>query len=156
MNADFINPFIQGVQSVFTSVANEAPALGSLFVKAAPYSAMPVTISLSIIGEITGEVVYTMKEADAFYVASLMMMGMPVTALDEMSQSAVSELGNMISGHVATIFYGKGIKIDITPPSFKLNATAADFPNMAKVSKVICIPLKFSAGQVFEVDIAIV
>ena len=41
--------------------------------------------------------------------ASKMMMGMPVTALDDMSISAISELGNMIMGNAATILLNKGI-----------------------------------------------
>ncbi len=44
-------------------------------------------------------------------------MGMPVTELDDMATSAISELGNMIMGNAATIFSTKGIVIDITPPT---------------------------------------
>ncbi len=44
-------------------------------------------------------------------------MGMPVTELDDMAMSAISELGNMIMGNAATIFSTKGIVIDITPPT---------------------------------------
>ena len=154
MNAAYVNPFIQGAQSVLNTMAHESPALGQVFLKNKPYSSLPVTVEISIIGDIKGEVVYNMKESDACFIASCMMMGMPVAALDEMSQSAVSELANMISGNVATLFFGKGIKIDISPPRFKMNAVAADFPVVSETDKVVCVPLKFSAGHVFEIDIA--
>ena len=42
-----------------------------------------------------------------------MMMGMPVTELDEMSQSALSELSNMLTASAATSFSNLGITIDI-------------------------------------------
>ena len=47
-----------------------------------------------------------------------MMMGMPVTALDDMSASAINELGNMMMGNAATILSTKGIAMDITPPTY--------------------------------------
>ena len=96
-----------------------------------------------------------MSEADACYVASLMMMGMPVAALDDMSQSAVSELTNIISGNVATLFFSKGMKIDISPPRFKINAALSDFNYAGTLDKVVCVPLLFASGNVFEVDIAL-
>jgi chemotaxis protein CheX len=41
----------------------------------------------------------------------------PVEELDEMSKSAISEMGNMIMGNTGSIFASKDINIDITPPS---------------------------------------
>jgi len=84
-----------------------------------------------------------------------MMMGMPVPALDAMSESALSELANMISGNVATLFSGKGIIVDIKPPAFRRNATGSDFPLSAKTPKIVCVPLKFAEGHVFSVDVMI-
>ena len=153
MNAAYINPFIQGAQSVFNTLCKEAPSLGKLFVKSAPYTPSQVSIALNIIGEIHGEVVYNMTELDGYYVASLMMFGMPVTAFDDMTKSAVSELANMISGHVATIFAGKGIKVDITPPNFHLDAAPGVFKAVSKAEKVVCVPLHFNAGPILHVDI---
>ncbi|MCL2708115.1 MAG: chemotaxis protein CheX [Defluviitaleaceae bacterium] len=155
MNAAHINPFIQGAQNVFKKLCNESPALGQVFTKSAPYSPSPVAASLSIIGELRGEAIYNMEVADACYIASLMMMGAAVTELDEMSKSAVSELTNMISGNVATLFFGKGIKIDITPPRFIINATPADFTEIAEGEKIVCVPLRFANGRVFEIDISL-
>lgn len=155
MNAAYINPFIQGAQLVFSTLCNESPALGQVFIKKAPYTPLQVTVAVSIIGDIVGEVVYNMKESDGCFVASKMMFGMPVMALDEMSQSAVSELANMISGNVATIFAGKGIKIDISTPRFMQNATAAHFPGILSADKVVCVPLSFQEGFIFEIDIVI-
>jgi chemotaxis protein CheX len=155
MNVAYVNPFVQGAQSVLTSLCAETPALGQVHLKSAPYTTSTVSIAVAIFGDFTGEVVFNMEEPAGCFIASKMMMGMPVPALDAMSESALSELANMISGNVATLFSGKGILVDIKPPAFRRNATAADFPMSEKTPKVVCVPLKFSDGHIFEVDVMI-
>jgi chemotaxis protein CheX len=155
MNVAYVNPFVQGAQNVITTMCQETPSLGQVYVKSAPYTTSAVTVAVSIHGDFVGEVVYNMEEATGCYIASKMMMGMPVPALDFMSQSALSELANMISGNVATLFSGKGIIVDITPPTFRIGATGADFPLSAKTPKVVCVPMKLGEGHVFSVDVII-
>jgi chemotaxis protein CheX len=155
MNVAYVNPFVQGAQSVLSTLCAETPALGQVHVKPAPYAASQVSVSVAIFGAFSGEVVYNMEESAACYIASKMMMGMPVPALDAMSQSALQELANMISGNVATLFSGKDIIVDIKPPVFRQGATGADFPVAEKTAKVVCVPLKFAEGHVFAVDVMI-
>jgi chemotaxis protein CheX len=153
MDAAKINPFIQGAQMVLNTVCLELPKLGQVFVKKNPYTTMPVTVAISIIGDFVGEVVFNMDEEVGCFIASRMMGGFPVSALDEMSSSAVAEMANMISGNVATLFFGKGFKIDIKPPRFKRDPHANDFPLAGAVEKIVCVPLQFADGHIFELDI---
>ena len=156
MDASYVNAFVQGAQRVFATVCQETPALGKIFLKAKPYQASEVSVSIDIIGQIEGEIVYNMDEATGCFIASRMMMGMPVPTLhDDMAKSAVSELANIISGNVATVFSGKEIIVDIKPPQLRFNATAADFPVSEKVPKIVCVPLQFANGSIFEVDVII-
>jgi len=155
MNVAYVNPFVQGAQSVLNTLCAETPALGQVHVKNAPYSTLPISVSISIFGHFSGEVVFNMEEPAACFVASKMMMGMPVPALDAMSQSALQELANMISGNVATLFSGKGIMVDIKPPTFRRDATEADFPLAPQTPKIVCVPLKFADGHVIAVDVMI-
>ncbi|MCL2225351.1 MAG: chemotaxis protein CheX [Defluviitaleaceae bacterium] len=156
MDASFVNPFVQGAQRVFTTVCQETPSLGKIFVKTKPYVTEEVTVSIDIFGAFEGEVVYTMKEDAGRFIVSQMMMGMPVESLqDDMAKSAVCELANIISGNVATIFSGKEIVVDIKPPQLRFGAKETDFPFIERVSKVICIPMMFQSGHIFEVDVMI-
>jgi chemotaxis protein CheX len=152
MDAAHINPFIQGTQAVCSTICGEAPSLGKLNVKGKPYAPMPITIAVTLIGDIAGDVIFNMAEQDGCFIASRMMGGMPVAALDEMSQSAVSEMANMISGNVATLFAGKGVSVDISPPRFKLNAQASDFPSATGIDKIVSIPLNFQNGHIIMLD----
>lgn len=76
---------------------------------------------------------------------------MTIEKLDEISLSALSELGNMIFGNAATVLSTKGIIVDITPPSiiqgsFKLSSAHA---------KNICVPLSYDSDRTIELDISI-
>lgn len=155
MNVAYVNPFVQGAQKVIANVCSETPKLGKVFLKSQPYVLMPVSVAVEIKGAFAGEVVYTMEEPLACHIASQMMGGMPVAALDDISQSAVAELGNMISGNVATIFSGQELLVDISPPKFKKDAASGDFTFAAQVQNTVCVPLTFENGLVFEVDVMI-
>ena len=83
-------------------------------------------------------------------IASKMMM-MPVTEMNEMSTSAICELGNMILGNSATIFSTKGIGIDITPPAVCFGDVVFSTSYAANVS----IPLTLEDGKVIEINVSI-
>jgi len=146
MKAEFVNPFIQGAESIFSTVCFENLKLGKIYLKSKPYQ-NSTFISIKIFGQLSGEVFYSMDEETACTIASKMMMGMPVTKLDEMSQSALCELSNMISGNVATIFSNLGKLIDIKPPQFSKSSS------IISQEKLLCVPLTLSNGKKFEINI---
>ena len=147
MNAELINPYIQGAQRVLAQICGERPNLGKVFLKKPPYQAQNIAISVSTIGAIEGTAVYTMDNATGLYLAAKMMAGMPVTTLDEIAKSALCELTNMISGNVSTVFAEKGVLTDITTPSF----FGESYPLIG--GSAVCIPLALGSGLVFEVDV---
>jgi len=156
MDASYINPFVQGAQKVFETICSEKPALGKVFVKPKPYAASDVSVAVDIFGAFEGEVVYSMGLSTGKFIVSRMMMGMPVDSLeDDMAKSAISELGNIISGNVATLFAGREIVVDIKPPQLRFSAASTDFPLQDKVSKIVCVPLIFQDGAEFQVDVLI-
>ena len=153
MNVEHINPFVQGAQSTLSMISGENPQLGALSLKKPPFSVRKYSIFVDIFGDLTGNVIFTLSNEDACAMASKMMMGMPVAELDEMSSSALSELGNMISGNIATNFSIKGIAVDISPPKFIVDASGDAFSFIPSGKPLICIPLMFSSGLVFELDV---
>jgi chemotaxis protein CheX len=79
-----------------------------------------------------------------------MMGGIPVTELDEMSKSAVSEMGNMIMGNATTFFANKNIGIDITPPSL---LTAERIEMSSKVPSIV-IPLELEGFGTITINVS--
>lgn len=146
MNAEFINFFIQGAETVLSSVCFEQPSRGDISLNTNPHN-KDISIAVEIIGELKGITVYTMDMNTACSMASKMMMGMPVEQIDDMSKSALCELANMISGNVATCFSGAGKSIDIKPPIFNDSNIGKDF------DKFLCIPINMSNGSVLDINI---
>jgi chemotaxis protein CheX len=59
---------------------------------------------------------YSMSKDTALAIAS-MMMGSQMRVFDQTVASAISELGNMITGSSSAIFAGQGLICNITPPT---------------------------------------
>jgi chemotaxis protein CheX len=54
--------------------------------------------------------------------ASKMMMGMEIDSFDEMAQSAIAEMGNMVCANACTQFDNIGINdLDISPPTVMIS-----------------------------------
>ena len=149
-----INPFIQGTQLVFTSLCGEAPSLGKVFIKTQPYTPLDISVAVTLLGAITGDVVFNLRAGDCSFIASKMMRGASV-GISDMSLSAISELANMISGNAATLFSGRGLLVDISTPRCTIDGTAKDYPSAREIEKIVCVPLIFSDNHKIELDILI-
>lgn len=152
MNVEYINPFINVSMNLIQMVCNVGTSRGQLSIKDSPFKADHVVIIIGIAGEFKGQVFFSMDESSACKIASAMMFGMEVPALDEMSKSAIAELGNMILGNVSTEFYNQGIKIDITPPTVLVGT---DMEISTKGIKTVCVPLILDNGGQVNIDILI-
>ena len=110
-----------------------------------------VTIIVGFTKQIRGNVVYNMSEDTAKYIASTMMMGMPVENFDEMAQSAVSEMSNMLTANAATNLAAMGLEVDISTPSLSVGA---DFQVKISNEKYLTVTMDVS-GHPVEIDIAV-
>ncbi len=138
MNVEFINPFIEASEKVLNQLVGLEVKLGDIYVKNSPYNSESVAIIVGLTGKIRGQAMFNMSSETAIFIASSMMGGMQFTELDEISKSAISELANMILGNTATIFYNRGVGIEITPPSFLMGDNLQISPSKRKI---VCIPL---------------
>lgn len=146
MRVEHINPFIQGTEGILKTVCGVSTSLGKIYKK--PQIAVgEYSILIEIVGELKGVVFYSMNENTACKIASKMMSGMPISALDDMSKSALCELSNMISGNVATIFSGMNISVDIKPPIFN------DGKTPSQAYEFITIPINIDDSGILEINV---
>ena len=117
MKAEHINPFIGASQNVIKMLCNIDTKIGKIHLRSTNNCYNQVIIIIGLVGKIRGQVSFEMSLDTAKGIASTMMGGMPVDELDDISKSAISEMGNMIMGNASTLFAGNGISIDITPPA---------------------------------------
>jgi len=112
-----VNPFVESFVTIMPQLGFSNVRKGNLSVKSKELIGTGVIIIVGIVGDIRGNVVYSIEMEDAKKIASTMMMGMPVNEFDEMSKSALGELTNMLTANAATCFSNIGISIDISTPT---------------------------------------
>ena len=151
INVDHINPFLMAASTIMRDACQMEMKIGRPYVKTTEFQSDSVIIMIGVTGEMRGQVMISFTTPKACQVASGMMMGMPVTELDDMATSAISELGNMIMGNAATIFSTKGIVIDITPPT----VCQGSMTITQTYAQNICVPIQAGDGLSLELDIAI-
>ena len=152
MDVKMINPFIGAVSGIMPQIGFTSVSRKGISLKEKKFMVSGVVLTLGIVGDKKGNVVYSIDMDGAKKIASTMMMGMPVTALDDMSISAISELGNMIMGNAATIFSTKGYVIDITPPS----VCHGDMTITQSYTQNICVPIHSGDEVALELNIAVI
>ena len=92
-----------------------------------------------------------MSEDTAKFIASKMMMGMPVDELNDMAQSAISELSNMLTANEATNLTALGMEVDISTPSLTVGK---DFQIKISNAQYLAVNMDLG-GKVLELDIAV-
>ena len=117
MDVTFINPFIEAVTGVLPQLGFENIVRTGLSIKGNKISVSGVALTIGMVGEKKGNVVYVLDLEGAKKIASTMMMGMPVDEFDDMAKSAVSELSNMLSANASINFSNQGINTDISIPA---------------------------------------
>lgn len=138
MDVKHVNPFIDAFAMVMPQLGFSNIKKGKLSLKGKELVCSGVIIIVGMAGAIKGNVVYSIDLENAKKIASTMMMGMPVHEFDEMSQSAISELSNMLTANAATCFYGQGISIDISTPALLYGKNVSITMSS---SQVLCIQL---------------
>lgn len=137
MDVNFVNPFVESFNNVMPQLGFNQIQLGKLCVKDKEIFGTGVIIILGIVGDIKGNVAYMLETEAAIKIASAMMMGMPVEDFDDLAQSALSELTNMLTANAATAFSNFGVRVDISTPTM---LQGADVSVKMSAGKILCIP----------------
>ena len=80
-----------------------------------------------------------------------MLMGMPVDELNEMAQSALSEMSNMLTANAATNLSAMGLEVDISTPSLTVGK---DFQIKISNEQYLVVVMDLG-GENIELNIAV-
>ena len=117
MDVNKINPILEAVAGTLPLIGFQAVERQSVSLGGPIISWQGVIINIGMLGSVKGSVAIAMEKEAACRFASTMMMGMEVTGLDELSQSAISEMANMVCANACTLFIQDGMEdVDISPP----------------------------------------
>lgn len=142
---EFIRSFIQAATHVIGEVVGEVPVSGTpQFQVGSLIRLGDVSVSLGITGEVPGQVNYGMDMQTSLNIAAAMLME-PCESHDEMSLSALQELGNMISGNARTHLSRLNVVTDITPPK---TVVGRDIRANWHRIRAMSVPLALSHGTI--------
>ncbi len=150
MNIEHINPFLLATKKVLKDMCGVDLAVGTPYVKKEKFNEDTIVICLGVVGNIKGQVILALNNSAACDIATRMCM-MTITELDDLSLSALCELGNMVFGNAATLLSTKGIIIDITPPTI----IRGNFSIANSFAQNVCIPFKYDGDKCIEVDVSV-
>lgn len=120
MDAKLVNPFIDAFMAVMPQIGFPTPKRKKLYLQDKNIIGKGVIVMVGFTKQMRGNVVYNMQEETAKFIASTMMMGMPVAEFDAMAQSAISELSNMLSANAATNLTQMDLEVDISTPNLTI------------------------------------
>jgi chemotaxis protein CheX len=150
MNVKFLNPFLEAAADVLQAEVGLPSTRGNLSLQKSSLTASEVTVLISIIGQIQGVVLYGMSVATSLAFVSRI-MGQQFKELDNLAQSGVAELGNVISGKATINLSKAGFETTISPPTLLVGAGAQI--STLDFSRIV-VPLETKVGQM-EVHLAV-
>jgi len=117
MDINIINPLIVSFTDILPQIGFQSVERRSISLIGSTLDYDGVLVHISLVGVLKGAILIGMTLDYAKQFASKMMMGMDVTELDPLAQSAISEMGNMVCANACTQFAEAGIRgLDISPP----------------------------------------
>ncbi len=124
MNVKFLNPFIISAHDILSLETRETIQRGELHLENGPYRTDDVTVIISLVGAVAGTVFYSMSREAAIRFASAS-MGERFDEMDELVQSGIAELGNVITGQASMRLADAGYESNISTPSLIIGKGAS-------------------------------
>lgn len=144
MKAEFVNPFVTAAYQVLQTETKCEVTKGNVTLQDSPLVSDEVTVLIGVVGRAQGLVLYGMSEKTAKAVVGAM-TGEAVPVFDSMAESAVAELGNVITGLASGELEKAGYPCKIAPPSVVVGkGTSISTLNI----KRLVIPLQTRMGEI--------
>lgn len=116
MKAEFVNPFVTSAFNVLQTETRAEVTKGAVTLQDSPLVSDEVTVLIGVVGRAQGLVLYGMSERTSKGLVSAM-TGETISVFDALAESAVAELGNVITGLASGELERAGYPCKIAPPS---------------------------------------
>ena len=116
MKAEFVNPFVTSASQVLQTETHAEVSKGQVTLADSPLVSDEVTVLIGVVGRAQGLVLYGMSEKTAKGLVGAM-TGEAIDTFDALAESAVAELGNVITGLASGELERAGYPCKIAPPS---------------------------------------
>ncbi len=143
MNVKFLNPFIEAAYQVLQAETHLSITRGELNLDKDPYTTDDITVIISLVGQVMGNVIYSFNNKTAIALAGRMMEE-ELNSLSALAQSSIAELTNVITGRASVLLSQAGFECVISPPTFLIGKGAVI--NTLDYARLI-VPLNTDVGS---------
>lgn len=144
MDVNDINPVLEAFVSVLPQIGFQSVERKEMSLSGSVMQNKGLMVNIGVVGPLRGSIVIGMDIDSAKRFASKMMMGMEVTDLDDLAQSAIAEMSNMVCANACTNFSRSGVNgLDISPPTMLIGANG-----QVKVAAPTVILIKCMADEI--------
>jgi chemotaxis protein CheX len=121
MKAYVVQAFVGAAREVLAQEMGGPVEPQRIVLQGGPYETKDVTVIIGIAQDIEGAIILSMARDTALtYVSGV--MGEERTALDELAQSGVGELANVIAGRASSLLGDRGYRTLLSPPTIMIGA----------------------------------
>jgi chemotaxis protein CheX len=138
MNKEYFSAFSNAVLNIMPQLGIEDVVAGGITECGKSIEVPGVVCIVGILGDLSGNVFFSMSEEGAKGIASAMMGGMEVSEFDELAQSAISELSNMLAANACIGLAEQGLHTDISTPTLMQGICILS----GSYEKCMCIQMK--------------
>ena len=115
MSVQVVNRYAQSALNVISKETGMPVSRGSDIVEGNPYTTEDVTAVIGVSGMLRGSIYLSMSEPTAIKLISSI-IGQDVDELDDLGQSGIAEMANVIAGAAGINLAEEGIATTINPP----------------------------------------
>ncbi len=114
--AGLVNPFLESAYSFLKKELSAEVTRGQLRLEESRATSGEVNVAIGVTGDAEGIVIYSMSERTAKAMATAM-IGESVPVFEKLAESAIAEMGNIITGQAAIGLEECGYVCKLSPPT---------------------------------------
>ena len=144
MRVQLVNCYVGAAADVLASETGSAVKRQGLQLQQDPYTSEDVTAMIGVSGSLAGSFYLSMSEKTALAIVSKM-LGQETTVFDELAQSGIAELSNVVAGTAGVALSDLGFTTNITPPLLLVGAGAR--LSSVEIQRLV-VPLDSVCGEI--------
>ncbi len=148
--ANLVNPFLDAAYKFLQNELNMEVTRGQLRLESSKATSGEVNVALGVAGDAEGTVLYSMSEKTAKTIAAALLTE-PVPMFNELAESSIAEMGNIITGQAAAGLEEHGYVCKLTPPT--IIAGKGVMISTVDIQRLV-IPIELPVGYI-EISVAL-
>jgi chemotaxis protein CheX len=144
MRVQVVNRYVQAALDVISKETRLPVQRGGLLLEGNPYTTEDVTAVIGISGQLSGSIYLSMAETVSLKLISAI-LGQDASELDELGQSGIAEMANVIAGTAGIQLADENIETIINPPLVLVGRGAR--LSTVEIQRLV-VPLTTAYGEV--------